>query len=106
MLSVLEQSGRWFRIRKSQNVKREVVKNCFFGQADRKMTVFLRLPKSSLKVILLDCGHVCACADCAAELLRINQGCPVCRSCLNHTPTAAIIHHYAPNTFLPFQVTH
>ena len=31
------------------------------------------------KVILLDCGHVCACADCAAELLRMNQGCPVCR---------------------------
>jgi len=32
------------------------------------------------EVILLPCGHVCACADCAAELLRMNQGCPVCRS--------------------------
>ena len=34
---------------------------------------------SLVQVILLPCGHVCACADCAAELLRMNQGCPVCR---------------------------
>ena len=33
-----------------------------------------------LKVILLDCGHVCACADCANNLLRMKRGCPVCRS--------------------------
>jgi E3 ubiquitin-protein ligase MUL1 len=32
------------------------------------------------EVIMLDCGHVCSCADCAAELLRVNQPCPVCRS--------------------------
>jgi len=40
------------------------------------------------EVILLDCGHVCACADCAANLLRMNQGCPVCRSPLGRVALA------------------
>jgi len=42
------------------------------------------------EVILLDCGHVCACADCAAELLRMNQGCPVCRSPIERVGAAYI----------------
>jgi len=32
------------------------------------------------KVILLDCGHVCVCADCADELIRAGHSCPVCRA--------------------------
>ena len=56
-------------------------------------------------MILLDCGHVCACADCAAELLRMNQGCPVCRF-----PPVLYI-HLVNNTGTPisniyFQITH
>ena len=35
------------------------------------------------EVILVNCGHVCVCADCAENLLRMIQGCPVCRSALN-----------------------
>jgi len=34
------------------------------------------------EVILLDCGHVCVCADCADELLRAGQSCPVCRAAI------------------------
>ena len=32
------------------------------------------------EVILLDCGHVCVCADCADELIRASHSCPVCRA--------------------------
>jgi len=32
------------------------------------------------EVILLECGHVCVCADCAEELLKSNHNCPVCRA--------------------------
>ena len=34
------------------------------------------------EVILLDCGHVCVCADCAEQLLSLpaNPTCPVCRA--------------------------
>jgi len=32
------------------------------------------------QVILLDCGHVCVCADCADELIRAGHACPVCRA--------------------------
>jgi len=31
------------------------------------------------EVIILNCGHVCVCADCGSELLRLSQPCPVCR---------------------------
>lgn len=34
------------------------------------------------EVILLDCGHVCVCADCADELIRARHSCPVCRACI------------------------
>lgn len=34
------------------------------------------------EVILLDCGHVCVCADCADELIRASHSCPVCRACI------------------------
>jgi E3 ubiquitin-protein ligase MUL1 len=32
------------------------------------------------EVILLDCGHVCACRPCADTLLREDHLCPVCRA--------------------------
>lgn len=32
------------------------------------------------EVILLNCGHVCVCADCGGELIRLGQTCPVCRA--------------------------
>ena len=32
------------------------------------------------EVILLDCGHVCACRQCADTLLREEHPCPVCRA--------------------------
>ena len=32
------------------------------------------------EVILLDCGHVCACRQCADTLLREEHLCPVCRA--------------------------
>merc|ERR1719383_555733 len=32
------------------------------------------------EVILLNCGHVCVCADCGATLIRNNHNCPVCRA--------------------------
>jgi len=35
------------------------------------------------EVILLDCGHVCVCADCADELIRGNHPCPVCRGSIS-----------------------
>lgn len=28
---------------------------------------------------LIECGHVCVCYDCAVELLRLSQPCPICR---------------------------
>ena len=30
--------------------------------------------------VILDCGHVCVCADCAATLLSEAHNCPVCRA--------------------------
>jgi len=32
------------------------------------------------EVILLDCGHVCVCADCADQLIKGSHPCPVCRA--------------------------
>ena len=32
------------------------------------------------EVILLDCGHVCVCGDCADRLIKGNHPCPVCRA--------------------------
>jgi len=32
------------------------------------------------EIILLRCGHVCACADCGRELVRNGHPCPVCRA--------------------------
>jgi len=32
------------------------------------------------EVILLNCGHVCVCADCGAQLVTNNHSCPVCRA--------------------------
>eukprot|EP00088_Acartia_fossae_P041910 TRINITY_DN4387_c0_g1_i6.p1 TRINITY_DN4387_c0_g1~~TRINITY_DN4387_c0_g1_i6.p1 ORF type:complete len:363 (-),score=51.54 TRINITY_DN4387_c0_g1_i6:436-1524(-) len=31
------------------------------------------------EVIILPCGHVSVCGSCALELIRMEQGCPVCR---------------------------
>lgn len=42
------------------------------------------------EVILVECGHVCCCADCAGELLRVGQGCPVCRSAIVRVGAAYI----------------
>lgn len=40
------------------------------------------------EVILLNCGHVCVCADCC---LKLNQKCPVCRSTIISTHPAFIV---------------
>ncbi|XP_023330135.1 uncharacterized protein LOC111702613 [Eurytemora carolleeae] len=32
------------------------------------------------EVILLNCGHVCVCADCGEHLVRDQHNCPVCRA--------------------------
>ena len=32
------------------------------------------------EVILLDCGHVCVCGDCADQLIKGSHPCPVCRA--------------------------
>lgn len=42
------------------------------------------------EVILLDCGHVCVCADCATEIMRTNPQCPVCRSPIDRVAAAYI----------------
>ena len=42
------------------------------------------------EVILLDCGHVCVCADCATELMRTRPICPVCRSSIDRVAQAFI----------------
>lgn len=48
-------------------------------------TVCLTNPK---EVILLNCGHVCVCADC---VLKIGSKCPVCRSIVISTHPAFIV---------------
>ena len=42
------------------------------------------------EVILLDCGHVCVCADCAQEIMRTNPTCPVCRAYIERVAPAYI----------------
>ena len=42
------------------------------------------------EVILLDCGHVCVCADCATEIMRTRPQCPVCRSSIDRVAPAFI----------------
>lgn len=42
------------------------------------------------EVILLNCGHVCVCADCAGELLRAGHNCPVCRGSIERIMPAYI----------------
>ena len=32
--------------------------------------------------VILDCGHVCVCADCASALISQAQSCPVCRAAI------------------------
>lgn len=42
------------------------------------------------EVILLNCGHVCVCADCAGELLRAGHNCPVCRAVIERVMPAYV----------------
>ena len=35
------------------------------------------------EVILLPCGHVCVCADCADILITAGHTCPVCRASID-----------------------
>ena len=42
------------------------------------------------EVILLDCGHVCVCADCADELIRGSHLCPVCRASISSVMPAYV----------------
>ena len=42
------------------------------------------------EVILLDCGHVCVCADCATEIMRTRPLCPVCRATIVRVAPAFI----------------
>ena len=40
--------------------------------------------------VILDCGHVCVCADCAETLVSRGDRCPVCRAAL-HTVMPAFV---------------
>jgi len=40
------------------------------------------------EVILLNCGHVCVCADCAEQLLQGGHQCPVCRAVIERVMPA------------------
>lgn len=40
------------------------------------------------EVILLDCGHVCLCADCVS---KVDGTCPVCRSHFTSTHAAYVV---------------
>lgn len=42
------------------------------------------------EVILLDCGHVCVCAECAIAIMNINPICPICRSPIDRVAPAYI----------------
>jgi len=42
------------------------------------------------EVILLPCGHVCSCADCAEELLKAGHKCPVCRANIENVNPAYV----------------
>ena len=42
------------------------------------------------EVIMLDCGHVCVCADCASEIMRTSSTCPVCRAHIERVAPAYI----------------
>ena len=42
------------------------------------------------EVILLDCGHVCVCADCAQIIMQTNPNCPVCRQHIDRVAPAYI----------------
>jgi len=42
------------------------------------------------EVILLNCGHVCVCADCAGEIIRNGHNCPVCRGAIERIMPAYI----------------
>merc|ERR1719309_1663086 len=39
--------------------------------------------RAEREVILLDCGHVCVCSDCAGRIIRLGHNCPVCRSSID-----------------------
>jgi len=43
------------------------------------------------EVILMDCGHVCVCADCATEIMRTRPLCPVCRADIARIAPAFIV---------------
>ena len=32
------------------------------------------------EVVLLECGHICLCSDCAVEIMRSRPQCPICRA--------------------------
>jgi E3 ubiquitin-protein ligase MUL1 len=40
------------------------------------------------EVILLDCGHVCICADCVS---KVNGKCPICRNSFSNTHAAYVV---------------
>ena len=42
------------------------------------------------EVILLNCSHVCMCADCAREIVLRDRKCPVCRADIDRVAPAFI----------------
>jgi len=32
------------------------------------------------EIVLLECGHICLCSDCAVEIMRTRPQCPICRA--------------------------
>lgn len=80
----------WWRARQlarmRENILKERSKIDLEGLSEcQTCTVCLVNPR---EVILLNCGHVCVCADCCVKL---NQKCPICREIIIGTHAAYIV---------------
>ena len=43
------------------------------------------------EVILMNCGHVCVCAECAMQIMSTRPLCPVCRANIDQVAPAYIV---------------
>ena len=43
------------------------------------------------EVILMNCGHVCVCAECAMQIMSTRPVCPVCRANIDQVAPAYIV---------------
>ena len=52
------------------------------SDATNECTVCFNPPKTH---VLVPCGHLCVCSDCAARIVNDSRECPQCRSLVTHT---------------------